>query len=108
MSRPQIFHYDTLDDRREIHRLLQLLHPHRCIAWLDRQCQRCVGPHGTRPSPSKKMAERVKDAVIFGGDRHYKLATEIYFDFWMLAVQNGLDMDLATKDLEEMVKRQDS
>lgn len=97
---------DTLDDRREIHRLLQLLHPAKGVAWLERQCRKVVALHGTRPTVARKTRAQVPEAVRLGGERHYRLATDIYFDVWFLASQYGLDMEQATKDLEETVKRQ--
>lgn len=96
---------DTLDDRREIHRLLQVLHPAKCIAWLESQCQK-VDHHGTRPTVGKRTRAQVPDAVKFGGERHYRLATDIYFDVWFLASQHGLDIDVAVRELEEIVRRQ--
>jgi hypothetical protein len=105
MSRPQVFQYDTLDDRREIHRLLQLLHPQKAVEWLNRQCTKCKGPHGTGPKAARKMGPRVEEAIRRGGDSHYRLATEIFFDFWVLAMQWGIDMDAAAKELEEMTRR---
>jgi hypothetical protein len=100
-----LIQYDTLDDRREIHRLLQLLHPHAAIRWLDRLCAKCVF-NGTRPSPARTMAKRVEDAIIFGGERHFRLATELYFDVMMMASQFGLDLGPPTRELEELVRRQ--
>lgn len=97
---------DTLDDRREIHRLLQLLHPAKCAAWLERQCRKIPLAHGTRPTVGKRTRAAVPEAVKFGGERHYRLATDIYFDVWFLVSQHGLDIDSLTKDLEETVKRQ--
>lgn len=106
MSRPALLHFDTLDDRREIHRLLQLLHPKLAVEWLDRQCKKVTAWQGSRPGPSKRMAARIEDAIRRGGEYHYRLATEVYFDAWMLASQYGIDLGSATKELEEAVKRQ--
>lgn len=96
---------DTLDDRREIHRLLQVLHPAKAVAWLERQCAK-VQHHGTRPSVSRRTLANVPAAIRFGGERHYRLATELYFDVWFLASQHGLDLDTALRDLTEIVRRQ--
>jgi hypothetical protein len=103
----QLLRLDNLDDRREVHRLLQLLHPRAAVRWLDRQCRKARHPHGeTRPGPSRRMGPRVAEAVRRGGEWQYRLATEIYFDFWILASQYGIDMDAATRELEEMTRRQ--
>lgn len=96
--------YDTLDDRREIHRMLQLLHPQKMIAWLDCQCRKVETKSGARPTPSPKMASRVREAIIRGGDAQYRLATEVYFDLWAMSVQYGLDLTQATKELEMAVR----
>lgn len=106
MSQPAFLALDNLDDRREVHRLLQVLHPRLAVRWLDRQCRRVKGPHGSRPAPARKMAGRVADAEKFGGERHYRLATELYLDFWVLCSQFGLDADAATRELEEMARKQ--
>ncbi len=96
--------YDTLDDRREIHRLLQLVDPRIGVLWLKRQCDKCQ--HGTtKPGPSRRMAERVAEAVRRGGEWHFRLATEIYLDAWALAGQYQIDMGQAAKELEEMAKK---
>lgn len=87
--------------------MLQLLHPRKAIAWLESQCQKVKnGPHGKRPTPARSMMPRVAEAERRGGDYHYRLATEIYFDWWMAATQYGIDMDQGAKELEEMTKRQ--
>lgn len=99
--KPPIIQYDDLDTRREIHRLLQLVHPRVAAKWLDRQCQRVAGS-GHRPAPGRKMMPRVKEAILHGGERHYRLATEIYMDVWMLAAQYDLDIDAAARELEEL------
>jgi hypothetical protein len=100
----QLLRYDCLDDRREVHRLLQLLHPRQAVAWLDRQCQRAAHPHGSRPAPARKMEPRVREAELKGGQHHYRLCTELFFDFWTLASQYGIDMDVAVRELEELVQ----
>lgn len=103
----QLLRYDCLDDRREVHRLLQLLHPRAAVAWLDRQCRRAAHPHGgSRPAPARRMEPRVRAAELRGGEWAYRLATEVYFDFWTLASQYGISMDVATRELEELVRRQ--
>jgi hypothetical protein len=101
-----LIQYDNLDDRKEIHRLLQILHPATAVRWLDRQCQKVSGPHGSRPGPSLKMRPRVEAAITYGGERHYRLATEIYLDLWVLASQYGLDLGAATKELEALARQQ--
>ena len=103
--KPSIIQYDNLDDRKEIHRLLQLLHPRAALRWLDRLCQQCEH-NGTRPAPNAAMKLRAEDAVIFGGERHYRLATEIYMDVMMTASQFNVDLGPPTRELEELVRRQ--
>lgn len=105
--KPAFLSLDTRDDRREIHRLLQLLHPRDCLRWLARQCRKARPvAHGTRPAPSRKMLERVRMAEIYGAERHYRLATEVYGDFWSLCMQYGLDADAATRELEALARRE--
>lgn len=101
--KPPIIQYDDLDTRREIHRLLQLVHPRTAVEWLDRQCQK-VGREGSRPAPGRKMMPRLKAAIVRGGEMHYRLATEIYMDVWMLAAQYDLDIDDAARDLERLAR----
>ena len=105
MSKPQFLVYDTLDDRREIHTLLQKLHPRKAVAWLDRLCRKAA-VHGTRPGPSRAMMGRVEEAVRKGGEPHRRLVNEIYMDVWMLCSQHGLAIDDAVRGLEELVRRQ--
>jgi hypothetical protein len=51
------------------------------------------------------MLERVRMAEVYGGERHYRLATEVYGDFWALCMQYGLDADAATRELEATARR---
>lgn len=103
----QLLRYDTLDDRREVHRMLQLLHPRKVIAWLDAQCRKVTnGAHGKRPAPARSMEPKVAEAERRGGDWHYRLATEVYFDWWMMATQYSIDMDAGARELEALTRRQ--
>ena len=96
--------YNTKDDRQEIHNLLGKLAPLEAVKWLDSVCQ-LAAFRGARPGPSKAMRARAERAHIKGGQLHERLVNEIYGDLWILSSQHGLDLDLAVKNLEELVRR---
>lgn len=85
--------YDNLDDRREIHRLLERLSPtgrKRFLAWCCQQVT--ISPNSTI---HPRVAQRTRG-----------LAQEIFYDVWALAIQYGLDLDVVAAKLVEVVKRQ--
>lgn len=89
--KPKYLQLDTLDDRREIHHMLEKLPPAKRIAWLSWCCQQVTLPNSTlHPRVAKKTMG---------------LAIEIYYDAWMMAVSFGLDMDRAAVKLTEMVRK---
>lgn len=104
-NKPAHFQFDNLDDRSEIHRMLQLLHPVKGVQWLEMMCKRCkVGPKGEYPRPRKNMWDKAREAALKGNPYHFRLATEIYFDLWDLANQYGLDLAKAILDLRVRMK----
>lgn len=106
MPTPPLLALDTLDDRRELHRLLELLHPRRRVAFL-RHCCETVKPKakGLEPRPARAMRPRVDLAVRLGGEYDRRLATEIYLDLLGLAANYGLDLATAAVELESWVRR---
>ncbi len=95
---------NTLDDRRELDRLLARLPPRRRVAFLARCCGRAAVPHSaTRPGVRHDTWARVPSAER-DDEADRRLTTEVYFDLWCLAMQYGLDLRQAALDLEAEVK----
>lgn len=100
--KPQFLIYDTLDDRREIYRLLHRLSPQKRIAFLNWCCkQATLGKHQSYIQVSRKshqMAEQARKC-----DRADEaLTADLYNDLWHLASHYQFDLD---KALEELVRR---
>lgn len=102
--KPAYLALDTLDDRREIHRLLETLPPRRRVAFLRWCCARAVLPKsGTRPGVSKKTERLARQA---GRDREAdrRLSLDCYFDVWSLAAQYELDLAAVLERLVALVR----
>lgn len=84
--KPSVLRLDTLDDRREIHRLLDRLPPGRRLAFLQWCCRQV--PHPVN------VAHRSTGSTF-----------EVFFDLWKLGHQYELDMDAAARRLESLVRR---
>lgn len=94
MSKPRYLIYDTVDDRREVQRLLERLPVSHRIAFLAWCCRQVTIPNGgTHPEVS---LTRTKGTAV-----------EVYRDLWYLAGQYDLDIDAATEKLVEMVRQKD-
>lgn len=93
MSKPRYLIYDTVDDRREVQRLLERLSVRQRITFLAWCCQQVTIPGGTHPEVSRA---RTKGTAV-----------EVYRDLWYLAGQYDLDIDAATEKLVEMVRQKD-
>lgn len=104
MPKPAFLVMDTLDDRREIHRLLSALSPRERVAYLHWCCKQVYMPN-TRinPTPSVRMLPRVSDAQR-SGLYEDRLTMEIYFDWWRLANSYKLDVRKAAEELERRVR----
>src|SRR5262245_10076525 len=89
-GRPSVLALDTLDDRREVFRLLDRLSPRRRLAYLAWCCRQVRTPAG----------EPVRVAARSNGDTF-----EVFFDWWHLGFQYDLDMDAAARALERQVRR---
>lgn len=105
--KPTVLVIDTLDDRRELWRLLHRLPPSRRIDFLAWCCSQVSGPNGNGPTPGAGLlatatAARRDD----GADR--RLTNEIYMDVMVLGHQWSLDMQTTVRRAEEAVKRPDS
>lgn len=104
MPKPAFLVMDTLDDRREVHHLLDLLSPTERLAFLDWCCNQVKGKNKINPVPSlRRMGPRVQEAMRHE-DYAERLTVEIFFDFWNLANTYGLDVVKATAELERRVK----
>lgn len=89
MPKPKYLQYDSLDDRRTIHQLLERLSPAQRIDFLDWCGRQCPGmkPHVAR-------------------QRTIGTALEIYLDIWHLAAQYNLNIDRVTERLVAVVRRE--
>lgn len=88
--KPAYLQFDNLDDRREILHLLHKLAPAERVRFLAWCCGQCRPKGATYHGPSARTKGH---------------ALEIFFDVWLLAVQDGLNLDRALKKLEEVVRR---
>jgi hypothetical protein len=88
--KPPILQLDTLDDRREVHQLLERLPPARRLQWLQWCCDRVTGPHG----------DKIKVAPHSTGG-----AMEVFLDFWQLVNNYDLDPVPMVVRLEAAVRR---
>lgn len=80
---------DTLDDRREMHALIERLPPPRRLAYLRWCCAQTgqIGYHQAKVDPW-----------------HSARSMEVYFDVWALHTQYGLNLDKALEKLVEIVR----
>ena len=105
MSRAPCLHYDTLDDRREIHTLLARLPPVRRIAWLRWACRSAALPNSdVQPKVAAKtlaLAERAR----WDSSADDRLTLEAYMDVWYLSFAYAFDLDRALAKLVEMVRQ---
>ena len=98
--------YDSLDDRREIFRLLNRLPPLKRLAWMRFACSRARMPKGrTQPRPAAKTVALAEQAR-WDSSASEKLTLDLYFDVWHLGVSFELDFDLVMNRLVEMVRRE--
>lgn len=102
--KPAYLCVNTLDDRREIHRLLEHLHPYKRLRFLNWCCASAVVPNSaTRPGILPAMRQRAELARI-DGEMDRRLATEAYMDCIGLAAQYGMDLGEVVKTLEQFAK----
>lgn len=101
MPKPAYAVLDTLDDRREIHQMLDRLPPPKRVEFLGWCCSQVKG--GLRPTPSRRMTPTMNTAKR-DDSASQKLSLDIYFDFWALVTQYGLDPQKAAVELERRVK----
>ncbi len=92
---------DTLDDRREIYRLLDSLLPESRLACLRHFCRK-VESMGVRPQAA--MGHAVAYARR-SDEADSRLTREVYNDFALLITQYQLDPLRTAKELEEWVRR---
>lgn len=91
MPKQRCLQFDTLDDRRELHHLLERLQPRHRLRFLAWACRQVTLPSsGIHPVVSRRSTG---------------LAMEVYYDLWYLAIQHNLDLDAATSRLVEMVRQ---
>ena len=92
--------YNTLDDRREITRLLETLPPSRRLAFLQHCCRIATLPNSPhRPFVLRETIDLTARAR-WDSQADAQLTTSIYFDLWMLATQYQFDLDRAVMELE--------
>ena len=96
--------FDSLDDRREIYYLLARLPPRRRVQWLAHACSGAVIPQSrTRPHVSPKTWARA-EACQRDDSLDEGLTTEVFFDFWTMAANYGLDVAKAIEALVRMAR----
>lgn len=95
---------DTLDDRRELHRLLTRLSPARRLRFLEWCCAKAIVPHSEiHPGPSRTVRELAELARrdSSADERH---ALDVFLDIWVLSIQYELDLDDALAALVNFVR----
>jgi hypothetical protein len=103
-SKPRWLVLDTLDDRREIHRLLTRISPQARLRFLEWCCQSAVLPHSqVRPTVSRTTRELAAQARWDSG-ADARLSTGIYEDVWYLAGNYDFDIDRALARLVEVAR----
>lgn len=85
-----ILYHDTLDDKREMHALLDRLTPRRRLQWLHYCCQHCA-LNGSDKHPHVDPA-------------HTGNAMECFFDAWLLVQYYNLDLQAALSRLVDLAK----
>jgi hypothetical protein len=88
--KPAYLNLDNLDDRREVHQLLERLSPAARVEFLAWACRQCTLPNSRiHPQVSRRTVGT---------------ALEVYFDLWILAVDYHLDMQAVVNELAERVR----
>ena len=101
-----ILAFDTLDDRRELFRLLGKLAPRERVRFVGWCCGQIGSP--TRPTPSLRNWPTVKAAERGEAGADDRLTTTLYTDVLVLSSQWGLDLTRAAVELERWVRRPSS
>jgi len=98
--------YDSVDDRREIYYLLARLPPRRRVEWLSYVCKGAFIPNSrTRPHVSPKTWARAEQAER-DDSLDEGLTTEVFFDFWTMVANYGLDVAAALEVLVRVAKKE--
>lgn len=94
---------DTLDDRREVHRLLGRLPPKVRVAFLEWCCSTARPVMGRLPVASRRMLPTV--VMAYRCDRaDLRVTNEVYTDLLVLAADYDLDLAAAAVELEKWVR----
>jgi hypothetical protein len=104
MAAPELL-LDTLDDRRELCRLLNLLPPGRRVAFVNGVCRRLTEKDGLVRGVGLKTRRLAREARR-DDDASSRLTVDLFFDLWHLALQYGLDLQQAARELETLVRTQ--
>lgn len=101
---------DTVDDRREIRRLLDFMHPVERWDFLDWCATQCETISGKRPGiiRTAREQERLREAIRVGGEADCQLSNECYVHIWQLHVAWKLDLDATLAKLIELARGKDS
>jgi hypothetical protein len=103
--KPAWLAHDVRDDRREVHRLIEILTPRERIRFLRDCCSRAAIPNSTRrPSVQRKTVQLAKLAYR-DDSANERLSVEVFLDCMSLACQYQLDLDAALDRLVEMVRK---
>lgn len=116
-AKPELLHYDTVDDRREVHRLLGRLPPRERVAFLSWACRQATLPTGAdialhpdgsgsmvHPQVAPKTWELMRQAQ-HDSRADEKLTFDVYFDVWLLATQYQVSLRRVLMQLEGLVRR---
>lgn len=91
---------DTLDDRREVWRLLHRLPPADRLAVLEACCRSLARPGRPCPVPVPEMARVMVPEAARCGRADDRLTNAIYLDLLNVAANFGLDLVAVARDLE--------
>lgn len=102
--KPEFLSYDNLDDRKELHYLLNKLHPVRRLAFLRWCCARATLPGAkSHPEPSHTMYP-LTELACRDDSASKRLTMEIYQDIWRISCQYQFPIHRACAKLVEMVR----
>ncbi len=101
--KPTWLDLDNRDDRHEIMRMLDSLHPRKRVAWLEWCCKNAVfSKTKIVPLVSKKTWQLMREVLKEG--REHRLSYSIMTDFFTLLIQYNLQRDQALARLQDMTK----
>lgn len=104
MTKPAHVRLDTLDDRRELHRLLGFLAPPQRLAFLEDCCRRATLPRGKQRPVVAPRTRQLAMLALRDSSADERLTLEIYFDLWQLEISYAFDLDAALVRLQALAR----